>query len=544
MAQFNRPGAFTRRMGSVGPVVTTGPAPTHEGGSGYARDAKSELFLLAVSLMMQDTFYETSDARLDRFRILVHQVALVDFPWLARFAPYLRTSMFMRTASIVLAAEAVAARLGKVSGDGADQGMVESEHTLRSLVASVLNRADEPGELLAYWQSRYGKAIPKPIKRGIADYLAGEQFSEYAALKYDGDSKNWRLGDVVEMVHPEGTPSRSALFRYLLDRRHNPKDIRADLNLLPMIAERRRLEAIPPSDRRAVLRMEGDSALLRRAGVTWEWLSGWVPGGMDAQAWEAAIPTMGYMALLRNLRNFDKVGISDATAKQVAARLEDPAQVARSMQFPYRFWNAFREVTKAGSVRWGGALDTALNLSCQNIPELPGRSLILIDTSASMRSGLSFTSPVEQAIVFGSALARKNLGRVDVYGWADRSFHFPIRPGGSVLNDITLMNGLVGSVGHGTYIEAGMRHLRAVGKDRHERVFIFSDMQVMDHLVPAVGGGGPWMYGYNLSGYATGALDTRTPGCHEFGGLSDAMFRLIPLLESTSRIADADSWPF
>ena len=39
----------------------------------------------------------------------------------------------------------------------------------RQLIAGTLRRADEPGELLAYWMSRYGRAIPKPVKRGIGD---------------------------------------------------------------------------------------------------------------------------------------------------------------------------------------------------------------------------------------------------------------------------------------------------------------------------------------------------------------------------------------
>jgi hypothetical protein len=42
----------------------------------------------------------------------------------------------------------------------------------RRLVGSVLRRADEPGEMLAYWTSRYGRAVPKPVKRGIADTVA------------------------------------------------------------------------------------------------------------------------------------------------------------------------------------------------------------------------------------------------------------------------------------------------------------------------------------------------------------------------------------
>ncbi|MGW7465173.1 alpha/beta fold hydrolase [Streptomyces xantholiticus] len=37
------------------------------------------------------------------------------------------------------------------------------------VIATVLQRADEPGELLGYWTARYGRRIPKPVKRGIAD---------------------------------------------------------------------------------------------------------------------------------------------------------------------------------------------------------------------------------------------------------------------------------------------------------------------------------------------------------------------------------------
>jgi hypothetical protein len=39
------------------------------------------------------------------------------------------------------------------------------------------------------------------------------------------------------------------------------------------------------------------------------------------------------MALLRNLRNFDDADVGD----EVAAKLSDPDEIARSRQFPYRF---------------------------------------------------------------------------------------------------------------------------------------------------------------------------------------------------------------
>src|SRR5690606_37108135 len=125
-----------------------------------------------------------------------------------------------------------------------------------------------------------------------------------------------------------------------------------------------------------------DPEALRRAGMTWEDVLSLVGSRVDkARLWEALIPSMGYMALLRNLRNFDQAGVSDEIAGQVAARLADPQEVVRSRQFPFRFLAAHRNVP---SLRWGYALEKALQHSLAAVPELPGRTLILVDRSGSM----------------------------------------------------------------------------------------------------------------------------------------------------------------
>jgi hypothetical protein len=48
------------------------------------------------------------------------------------------------------------------------------------------------------------------------------------------------------------------------------------------------------------------------------------------------------------------------------------------------------------------------------------------------------------------------------------------------------------------------------------------------------------LYGFNLGGYARTAFDAGTPARFEFGGLTDATFRMIPLIEAGKRAA----WPF
>ena len=58
-------------------------------------------------------------------------------------------------------------------------------------------------------------------------------------------------------------------------------------------------------------------------------MAGWLGAPLDAQVWERLVGVMGYMALLRNLRNLDQAGVSDEVADQVAARLADPDEVTR-----------------------------------------------------------------------------------------------------------------------------------------------------------------------------------------------------------------------
>src|SRR5690606_10636363 len=161
--------------------------------------------------------------------------------------------------------------------------------------------------------------------------------------------------------------------------------------------------------RRDLLTRPDAGDFLKHAGMTWEALAGWLQGPMDKDAWEAIIPSMGVMALARNLRNFDEAGVSDAAAAQVCARFADPEQVAKSRMFPFRWWAAYKH---APSLRWAHALEQALGHSLANVPRLAGSTLILVDRSPSMFPGYGFSTPnrsditlAEQAAVFGSALA-------------------------------------------------------------------------------------------------------------------------------------------
>jgi hypothetical protein len=578
MSKFNQKGAdpFGRAGAGSSPITVTdrrASARTFEGAPSFARSGRGQLFLTCTAgFIAEDKFYEKGDATVTRVRELTATIATEAAPrrklagaftgkavdtntgtvtadesdtglsWLLPFVTWLRRNGNMRTAPIVVACEAVHARLtANIHGGN------------RELIRAALYRADEPGELIAYWRSRFGRAIPSCVKRGIGDTLP-DLYTEYSALKYDTNAHGVRFGDVLDITHwthgahgnDEDADARNALHTWLLDRRHNrPDAISNASNFLPMVVARAQLETVPVADRRALVGSEILNTWMRGAGVTWEWLSGWLSDGegMDAAAWEAVIPSMGYMALLRNLANFDKAGVSDRVAAEVAARLADPAQVARCKQFPFRFLSAFRQVP---SLRWGHALDKALTLSTANIPALDGKTLVLVDTSGSMdapMSGKSKVSCVDAAALFGTALAFRNQGNVDLAGWASGTYTHTITPGASLMGEVQLFTNRAGSVGHGTDLAQALA--KTFRRGEHSRVFVFSDMQLMasgwyggvdavNRYVPAE----VPVYSFNLVGYA-GAMTAGT-NRHELGGLTDATFRLVPVIEA----AQSGQWPW
>ena len=76
MAKFSGTNRKPRRINVVAPIRTRwSRAFTYEGGVGYARDAESDLFLLAATNMVgEDTFYERAATRDARFVDLVREV--------------------------------------------------------------------------------------------------------------------------------------------------------------------------------------------------------------------------------------------------------------------------------------------------------------------------------------------------------------------------------------------------------------------------------------------------------------------------------------
>lgn len=284
------------------------------------------------------------------------------------------------------------------------------------------------------------------------------------------------------------------------------------------------------------------------------------------EQWQLCIPRMGIHAMLKNLRAFDEAGVPDAAVRIVHEKLCDPEVIRNGRLLPLQILVAHLNTSSA---RWLPSLEKAMQLCLPNVSALPRNTLIVIDTSASMNDWLGKRPEralrpgerepvrprrVEAAALFALALALRNAGRVSVWGFADGQFQVRgAEPGASLLRAVEVFRRHIGSVGHGTRIEQAVRDTYR-GEDR---VAIFTDMQAF----PPAGGWGlasgllgadrgdvtqavpehvP-VYAFNLAGYeASGMAADGKRNRHELGGLTDAMFALIPRIEAGMRAA----WPW
>lgn len=531
---------------STPPVATAGKSPlkvtntpviNFQGGDASMYGKKARLMLLALNTFSgESTFYVNAADRDKELKDLAVKVGVADPDWMKRFLPWLRNTANIRTSAITLAVGV--AMIWRAPGVGIPGG--------RALVNSVLQRADEPGEALAYAMT-YGRNVPQSIKRGIAD-AATRLYDEFSLLKWDKDSAAVRFGDVLELTHPDSvTPRQGRLFKYAIDVRHkrgNPDNFVS----LPMIASNKMVRDSWNRDRVNI----PTSEQLRAAGMNWEDVLSALGSKVDKKAlWEALIPNMGYMALLRNLRNMEQAGISGKAIKEVSDRLSDPEQVARSKQFPMRLLSAYRNIVGDA---FKFPIEQALQHSLSNVPSLDGRTLILIDTSGSMNGQMSDKSQLKRwdaAVIFGLALAARcedaqvvsfSDAQVGYSHWSGRSTSgtpskmFPAIKGETLLRGIERWNR------EGFFLGAGTDTAGAVNRhfSDHKRIIILTDEETQSGNPYARVPDSVIKIDVNLAGYGHSHAPKETKNLIKLAGLTDSMFIMIPWLEAGLD----ESWPF
>lgn len=522
MARMNTRGTKPRNMANTPVNTTTGRAFSAEGGMGWQRTPKGELFLAAVTSLNEDTFYETADKRAQRIQALAASPEIVNSPeWTLGMVRWLRQEVGLRSITGVVAMTVVKARL--------DAGLTG---TNRQIIEAAISRLDEASDMIAGWMSLYGRNIPSCVRRGVADALR-VRLSERSYLKWAGrmNAGSVTLRDVINLTHPKPKNSvQEALIKLVLDESYGKK---GDDKQLPTIRAYRQFLAM---DRDAQIRaLTGPDAkdVIRKAALTHEVIAGAI-GTIPADVWETLVPEMGYMALRMNLRRIEASGASRALIATINERLSDVDEAAKSRTMPVAFYAAYKNAPLA----FAAALQDAANASLENVPALKGRTLVLLDRSGSMSYPMSAKSSLscqDTANVFASALAIRGES-VRVVAFDDHMEDVKVAS-----TDLLRVVDQMPTARGCTYTPDAVAYAHKKG-EKYDRIIILTDEQyrggsvdnALDTYAPRVP-----VFTWNLAGYATAQMEARQ-GRWTFGGLSDKGFQMIPLLER----GIGQSWPW
>jgi hypothetical protein len=217
--------------------------------------------------------------------------------------------------------------------------------------------------------------------------------------------------------------------------------------------------------------------LAENAKATWETVIS-LFGGSES-TWKSVFPRMGYMAVLRNIRNMIQAGVS---ADKIAARIADEKSVLRSKQFPFRFVAASNEISLMRDIDIKSrqvildALSVALEFSVRNVGIIPGDSIIMADCSGSMNSRVAGRSKMSCKVVAATmaAILAKACESPFVYSFGSEMELLNILKTDSVSTIIEKI--LSAQVGGATYAYKPFYHAVENGL-KADRIVLLSDMQ-------------------------------------------------------------------
>lgn len=368
---------------------------------------------------------------------------------------------------------------------------VAAEHSqtkqfVRSYCPKIIQRADELKQVFTAYRHLYGtdKMLPNPLKRGLADSFSGFRESDF--LKYEGQGRP-HFADVLKMVdRKKDYPLKKALDTYL--RTGEVTDPKA----IPVIAARKELNKLENFDEKA-------KELAKKSFATWENLSSQF--GNSKEMWEHLIDSnrLPPMAMMRNLRNLIKTGVSTKHLRKVSNKLVENA--TGSKQLPFRYvaaeqalsgewdqWGYYHHKTpgKKEQILLDGVRAAAEEV-CNTIPEIPGTSLVAVDNSGSMSSPVSQKSKMSMnsaAAILGAMTIKRSAEGSEIGGFGESWKVAKISPEDTVLGIAHKVQTL--NVGHSTNTEKVLRW--AIQKQKHfDRIIVFSDMQTY-------GGAGGYSY--------------------------------------------------
>lgn len=362
---------------AIAKLLPAADARNHEGAPAYAYGPQALLAQLAATGTLSDTFYDGAEGQL---AMVLDAARSVDPTFVAKAALYARQSGAMKdmpallTAYLTIADPDLAVRLfGRV---------IDSGRMLRTFVQIM--RSGQVGRT----------SLGTRPKRLIKDWLESASMRDLMAAA-TGNSPS--LADIVRMVHPKPNDAeRRAFYGWLIGKPYDVAALPAEIAAFESW-KREPQGALPP--------------------VPFEWLTAFA---LSAEQWGELSTRMGWQALRINLNTLARHGAFavDGVTDRVAARMSDPAAIAKARVLPYQLMMALRAAGDGVPLKVQAALEAALEKSLANVPQIDGCIVVCPDVSGSMGSAITgvrkgATSQVrciDVAALVAAAMVRTNRG--------------------------------------------------------------------------------------------------------------------------------------
>jgi hypothetical protein len=512
------------------------------------------LYEVAVSTLFgKSTMLKSSDQLVAELRKHVRTaVESGDFDFVANLALHARTEMNIRTIPIVLVVEFAKAlsdvrqpyldqikAIRQLTSEGAGTNKTNAElkrierlqaladgHNyphMRQLVADVIQRADQITDMYAYALEVFGgkNKVPMAIKRGVGD--AFNKFKEYHFAKYNRDGAV-KFRDVLRIVHPEAASvEQGAIFEKIMkETLEVPYTWETELS---------RNGQLPVGERKS-----------------------------NAVLWTELVKSgkVGYMALLRNLRNIQAAGLAPEVLREhVTSVISDPKRVALSKQLPFDFIEAYNIVKDLDS-KMATAVSKAIDLSVGNMPQLGNKVWVIVDFSGSMGhdpmegySGYNTSqqSAISTATTLAAALIKAN-GDADnlavtLFGSSAKTLK-SIDTNNSVLGiKKALLAERTGGIAGSTNFRAALAQKSSLGFEP-DTIIVLTDGEVNGFPygeLKMIAGKNVVKLAVNLS-VATTTPMSQNDGWYSVAGWSPAMFKWIPAIRNKESVAAQLSVPY
>ena len=481
----------------------------YEGEKAYKMPAELELYSTAVTSILSDTFYQSRDNRLEQISNLVKKV---DPIFVAQLAVYMREKMNLRSLPLYLIVE-----LAKV-------------HNGDDLVCKTINRvvmrADEIMELLACYQMKNANKddvkklnkLSRQVQNGLK--LAFNKFDEYQFAKYNRSNLEVTLKDALFLIHPKAKDEHQQL---LFDK------IASDSLDVPYTWE---------------------TELSKLGQTKFESIDSKIEAKRNCWSKLVKEKKLGYMAMLRNLRNMLSVNVDLETLNTVYDTLSSEHAVLQSKQLPFRFLSAYKEIKDLVLTENKfiiEALENAVAYSAKNIKYFNEDESVLLacDVSGSMQSCISAKSSIEYydiGLLLASVLKTKCKNVITgLFGDTWLPLKDKKRSSLHILKNTIEMYKYANEVGYSTN---GYKVIRWLLKEniKMDKIMFFTDMQMWDSHYCDESIEKSWklykqrfpnakLYLFDLAGYGQLPLRTQKNDVFIIAGWSDKIFDMLEAYE-------------